>query len=159
MPKPYDMPVHLVVHAPAVVSASGGIARAVLFLAVSYWMGGCRGLPDDEPSQAALARMATGAWRDLKPAVLAALREIEPELKAAKAKTDRQRQAQRLKVVKMNAARKQQRSAASAPARGDQRSVLPLPVRVAAQAQEAPAASEPMPHRAQRKQEPAALFR
>jgi hypothetical protein len=148
MPKPFDCPLHLIMHAPVLQTATGATYRTTLTLAAALWLGGCRQLPQDDAGQAAIARMSIGAWREQKPAVLAALAEIQPELREAMRTAELRREYKRRAGRSAQAilrARREGHPLGIKPARGDKPATPPQPIRVALAAHGGqPATSSPV---------------
>jgi len=78
--KPFPLPVAPILLAKGMQTANGGVYRAVIAIALSYWAAGCSPLPDDEVSAAAIIRMPVATWRQHKNKVLQILAEITPRL-------------------------------------------------------------------------------
>jgi hypothetical protein len=74
------MPLHPLLTCGALISADGAVYRAVTCLAVTYWLSGCRPLPDNAQSLSALIRLPQGHMTRMKPAIDAALAELLPML-------------------------------------------------------------------------------
>jgi hypothetical protein len=76
-------PLTIILNAPALRTANGGVYRATIVLALSHWTSGCKPLPTDDLTLSAITRLPPGSWRSAKTAVLAALDEISPLLTKA----------------------------------------------------------------------------
>lgn len=76
------MPLHPLLTCPALISAEGRVYRAVICLAVTYWLSGCRPLPGDSSGLASLIRVPHGHVSPIKSAIDAALSELLPMLAA-----------------------------------------------------------------------------
>ena len=74
------MPVESVLHNPVVISASGPAYRLILSLAIVFWGGQCRPLPEDDAGLCALARCGASSWRKEGKIVRDALGQIIPQL-------------------------------------------------------------------------------
>jgi hypothetical protein len=85
-PNPYarllPFPVGPVMLAPSMITAEGGIYRSALVLAFAYWLSGCRSLPRDTTSLAALARVPAGNLVPKRAELDAILAELLPLLSA-----------------------------------------------------------------------------
>jgi hypothetical protein len=85
-PKPsggfLPMPLGPLLNCPALIAAPGAVYRAVMCLAITYWLAGCRDLPPDPTQLAALIRLPNGHYNGIKSAVKAATDELFPVLKA-----------------------------------------------------------------------------
>jgi len=103
MTKRFPLPWWHVLDGPELRTAPGGVYRAVIALSVAYWAGGCVDMPNDDVTQAALARLPVGGWRSVKPAVSLALSAICPRLEAdyAAAHAAWQRQVANATVMRM----------------------------------------------------------
>lgn len=75
------MPVHKVIYHPAMMAAIGPVYRAVTLIAITYWLAGCRELPNDATAFSAIARTPNAHLTPIKPAILSAWSEIAPILK------------------------------------------------------------------------------
>ena len=76
------VPVGPILMSQALVVAEGKVYRTVMLLAFWYWISGCRDLPDNPSSIAALARVPVSNIIPIKSKIDAALAEILPPLKA-----------------------------------------------------------------------------
>lgn len=76
------MPVHPLLECPALIGAIGPVYRAVMCLSFTYWLTGCRGVPNDQTNMAALIRVPQAHIGPIKPAIDAAISELFPILKA-----------------------------------------------------------------------------
>lgn len=81
-PPIYPMPIDLVLAAPGMASAPGGVYNAVITLAVVYWAGGCRPLPLENAELCALLRYAPPRWDRSRERVMTALEAVLPLLGA-----------------------------------------------------------------------------
>ena len=85
----FPLPWWTVWHASALETATGAVRRAATMLAIAYWAGGCKPIPDDDATQAAIVRMHAVSWRETRDVVLAAFATMRAELDAAHAKAMR----------------------------------------------------------------------
>ena len=124
----FPCPLAPICDAPALATAPGSVYRAVVVLALAYWRSGCRPLPTDDTTLAALVRLPTSSIRPIKASVLQALSEICPALERDHACQTRAHRYQVAAAERMRAGK-----VARALQQGLGRSVpvpLPLPHRV-----------------------------
>jgi len=79
----YPLPAELLWHPKALATAPGPLHRAVLMLALAYWVGGCEELPDEDTALSALMKMPLQHLRPLKGQILAAFATIRAALDKA----------------------------------------------------------------------------
>lgn len=89
-------PAFPVVSAPSMIAAPAGIYRSALVLSFAYWLSGCRPLPTDTTSLAALARVPAGNLVPSRPLLDATLAELLPMLAA---EYDRQFKSQKHRIA------------------------------------------------------------
>lgn len=85
-PQTLNCPIHLILAAPALATASGPVYRATLALAIAYWAAGCRLPWQDESTLASLCRMPIAHLRLIKPDVIDALSETRQALDKERAR-------------------------------------------------------------------------
>jgi hypothetical protein len=73
-------PAFPVVSAPSMIAAEAGIYRSALTLSFAFWLSGCRPLPRDTTSLAALARLPAGNLVPARAKLDAVLSELLPML-------------------------------------------------------------------------------
>ena len=122
-PARYPLPVWLITDCQGLRTASGGVYRATIAIAVAYWQSGCRPIPADDVTHAALARLPIAGWRQQKPEILAAFATCKDALDEAWAERQRVQEMYMLRSRQMQAARKAsaalQRQLAGRPKPGD----------------------------------------
>lgn len=89
------MPLAPLLLCPALIGAPGAVYRAVMCLAFTYWLSGCRPLPRDPAQLAALVRLSPGHMTPIRSAVDAAMAELFPVLKGEYDARHHSRSAQR----------------------------------------------------------------
>lgn len=89
MKKIPPMPIHKVLNGAAVESLGSQIAFAILVrLMLHFWATGCEAFPKSDSYYAVTARVNHRTWMRWKPVILAAWREVEPEIRRARATRD-----------------------------------------------------------------------
>lgn len=97
------MPLAPLLACPALISAEGPVYRAATVLAIVYWMTGCRPLPTDNTSIAALVRIPTSHATLIRSALDTALAELLPMLAAEYVRAHKSRAGMR--AIALNASR------------------------------------------------------
>lgn len=92
------MPLAPIRNAPGLLACSGSVYRATVVLALAYWGSGCRPLPTDDVTLAALSRLPTPGLRAIKSEVLATIAQIAPALDKAHDKAMRGRDNQMIGI-------------------------------------------------------------
>ena len=77
------MPISPIWNAQTLAVADGASYRVTLAILIAFWRGGCRPLPAAETSLMCLARCSPTSWYRVRVCVMAALREIAPQLEDA----------------------------------------------------------------------------
>lgn len=84
------IPIHRILNSAAVESLGSQIAFAMLVRLMLYsWAAGCEALPTSDNFFSVTVRANDRTWKRWKPVILAAWRDIEPELRRARAQRDR----------------------------------------------------------------------
>jgi hypothetical protein len=75
-----NMPIHIVLEAPAMWTMGGPAYRAIITISVAYWQSGCQSIPSDVSNLALLARLPAQHLLPYEKDVRRGLAEILPEL-------------------------------------------------------------------------------
>lgn len=113
-PARFAMPVWLIVDTPALKTAPGQARRVTAWLAMLYWLGGCRPLPTDEFEISGLAGLHPQQWARVRERVLTALGEVCPQLDGFWAERTALHACRAAKMEHVRAARKSAKASAMA---------------------------------------------
>lgn len=122
------MPLAPIRNAPALLACTGSVYRATIVLLIAYWGSGCKPLPTDDVTLAALSRLPISGLRPIKSEVLQAISEISPALDKAHAKAIRGRNNQLKGIIAAHDALQRNRTAKALRAQTEL-PPLPLPTR------------------------------